>query len=97
MTLSINTTDAFATGRISNIAIGGTNNKSFATDFKGELILISSKERIEIDAREAEAKRVLMAQGIKEDFDGGPVGFPKTKVDFLRDKEGNLILQNKRL
>ena len=55
MTLAINTTDAFATGKISNTAIGGTSDKSFATDFKRELILISSKDRIEIDAREAQA------------------------------------------
>ena len=94
MTLAINTTDAFATGTIANTALGNRGNKSFSTGFQGQLIQISSKERQEIDFREAEAKRILLSQGIKADFDGGPVGFPKTKVDFLRDKEGNLVLQN---
>jgi len=94
MTLAINTTDAFATGTIANTGLGDRGNKSFSTGFQGQLIQISSKERQEIDFREAEAKRILLSQGIKEDFDGGPVGFPKTKVDFARDKEGNLILQN---
>ncbi len=94
MTLAINTTDAFATGTIENTGLGNRGNKSFSTGFQGQLIQISSKERQEIDFREAEAKRILLSQGIKEDFDGGPVGFPKTKVDFARDTEGNLILQN---
>ena len=94
MTLAINTTDAFATGTIANTGLGNRGNKSFSTGFQGQLIQISSKERQEIDFREAEAKRILLSQGIKEDFDGGPVGFPKTKVDFSRDKDGNLILQN---
>ena len=94
MTLAINTTDAFATGTISNTGLGSRGNKSFATGFQGELIQISIKERLEIDARESEAKKTLLAQGIEEDFDGSPKGFPKTKVDFQRDKFGNLVLQN---
>ena len=94
MTLAINTTDAFATGTVANTGLGKRGDKSFSTGFQGQLIQISSRERQEIEVRESEAKRILLSQGIKEDFDGGPVGFPKTKVDFARDKEGNLILQN---
>ena len=94
MSLAVTTTDAFATGKIENSGLGSRLNKSFATGFQGQLIQISQKERIEIDDREKEAKSILIKQGIEIDFDGGPKGFPKTKVDFQKDKDGNLVLQN---
>ena len=94
MSLAVTTTDAFATGKIENTGLGSRLNKSFATGFQGQLIQISQKERIEIDDREKEAKNILLKQGIEIDFDGGPKGFPKTKVDFQKDKDGNLVLQN---
>jgi hypothetical protein len=94
MNLAVTSTDAFATGTIANTGLGSRLNKSFATGFQGQLIQISQSERIEIDEREKEARNILLSQGIEVDFDGGPKGFPKTKVDFLKDKEGNLILQN---
>ena len=53
MTLAINTTDAFATGTIANTGLGNRGDKSFSTGFQGQLIQISSKERQEIDFREA--------------------------------------------
>ena len=87
MSLAVTTTDAFATGKIENTGLGSRLNKSFATGFQGQLIQISQKERIEIDDREKEAKSILINQGIEIDFDGGPKGFPKTKVDFQKDKE----------
>ncbi len=94
MNLAVTTTDAFATGKIENTGLGSRLNKSFATGFQGQLIQISQKERVEIDDREEKAKNRLMKQGIEVDFDGGPKGFPKTKVDFIKDKNGNLVLQN---
>ena len=87
MTLAINTTDAFATGTITNTGLGNRGDKSFSTGFQGQLIQISSKERQEIDFREAEAKRILLLQGIKEDFDGGPAGFPKQKLILLETRK----------
>ena len=35
-----------------------------------------------------------MGQGIEGGPDGQAIGFPKTKLDFERDNEGNLLLQN---
>ena len=87
MTLAINTTDAFATGTIANTGLGNRGDKSFSTGFQGQLIQISSKERQEIDFREAEAKRILLSQGIKEDFDGGQSVFLKQKLTFLETKQ----------
>ncbi len=94
MIFNIQSTDAFATGTIANTNLGSRMDKSFATGFQGQLIQISQKDRIEIDERELEAKTILLSQGIIEDFNGEPKGFPKTKLDFERDKNGNLVLQN---
>ncbi len=94
MTLAVTTTDSFATGVIANTGLGSRTNKSFSTGFQGQLIQISQKERLGIDKREEEAKKILVAEGIKANFNGEPLGFPKTKVDFARDGDGNLLLKN---
>ena len=94
MTLAVSTADSFATGVIANTGLGSRINKSFSTGFQGQLIQISQTERLGIEKREAEAKKTLINEGIKADFDGEPAGFPKTKVDFARDDNGNLLLKN---
>ena len=87
MTLAINTTDAFATGTIANTGLK-PGNKSFSTGFQGQLIQISSKERQEIDFREAEAKRILLSQGIKRTLMVDQSVFLKQKLTFLETKTG---------
>jgi hypothetical protein len=94
MILAVSNTDSFATGVIANTGLGSRTNKSFATGFQGQLIQISQTEKLGIEKREAEAKKTLLMEGIKSDLNGEPLGFPKTKLDFERDKNGNLLLQN---
>ena len=94
MTLAVTTTDSFATGVIANTGLGSRTNKSFSTGFQGQLIQITQLERLGIEKREQEAKKSLVDEGIKADFNGEPLGFPKTKVDFARDENGNLLLKN---
>ena len=94
MTLAVLNTDSFSTGVIANAGLGSRSNKSFATGFQGELIQITQSERLGIEQREAEAKKSLISEGIEPDATGAPLGFPKTKLDFERDQNGNLVLQN---
>ena len=72
MTLAINTTDAFATG---NSKFRWVQQTKLSTNFKG-INTYLLKRAIEIDARETEAKRILIPR-YKGSFDGGPVGFRK--------------------
>ena len=94
MTFAVSNAGSFADGVIANSGLGPRNDKSFATGFKGQLIQITEREKIGIEFREIEAKKSLIKEGIKVDSNGEPLGFPKTKLDFERDQNGNLLLKN---